>query len=150
MTEYSRWTVWLGGEKQGERETLQTAIELAGDVAALHSRSAWLLDETGYPLKPRCAGTRFARRGRHKTRFIWLKNPWNLTEAQHRRLGELERLNLKINRAYLLKETFAHFWSYHHAAWARRYLKRWFWWATHARLPPLRWRLSCVSVACQT
>ena len=38
----------------------------------------------------------------HKTRFIWLKNPWNLTEAQHRRLSELEHLNLKINRAYLL------------------------------------------------
>ena len=38
----------------------------------------------------------------HKTRFIWLKKPWNLTEAQHQRLGALERLNLKINRAYLL------------------------------------------------
>jgi len=74
----------------------------------------------------------------HKTRFIWLKNPWNLTEAQHRRLGELEHLNLKINRAYLLKELFAHFWTYRHAGWAKRYLKRWFWWATHARLPPLR------------
>ena len=39
----------------------------------------------------------------YKTRFIWLKNPWNLTESQARRLGALERLNLKINRAYLLK-----------------------------------------------
>ena len=74
----------------------------------------------------------------HKTRFIWLKNPWNLTETQHRRLGELDRLNLKINRAYLLKETFTHFWSYQRAGWAKRYLKRWFWWATHARLPPMR------------
>ncbi len=74
----------------------------------------------------------------HKTRFIWLKHPWNLTDAQEHRLGELERLNLKINRAYLLKETFAHFWSYRHAGWAKRYLKRWFWWATHARLPPMR------------
>ena len=45
----------------------------------------------------------------HKTRFIWLKNPWNLTEAQHRRLSELEHLNLKINRAYLLKELFRAF-----------------------------------------
>jgi len=23
----------------------------------------------------------------HKTRFIWRKHPWTLTEAQHRRLG---------------------------------------------------------------
>ena len=48
----------------------------------------------------------------HKTRFIWLKNPWNLTARQQHRLGTLERLNLKINRAYLLKECFAQFWSY--------------------------------------
>ena len=74
----------------------------------------------------------------HKTRFIWLKNPWNLTERQHCRLGELQRLNLKINRAYLLKETFAHFWDYRRAGWAKRYLTHWFWWATHSRLPPLR------------
>jgi transposase len=47
----------------------------------------------------------------HKTRFLWLKNPWNLTERQAFRLSELERLNLKINRAYLLKERFRHFWD---------------------------------------
>ena len=51
----------------------------------------------------------------YKTRFIWLKNPWNLTEGQAFRLGELERLNLKINRAYLLKELFRHFWDYRRA-----------------------------------
>ncbi len=74
----------------------------------------------------------------YKTRFIWLKNPWNLTEGQAFRLGELERLNLKINRAYLLKELFHHFWDYTYAGWAKKYLKRWFWWATHSRLEPMR------------
>ena len=74
----------------------------------------------------------------YKTRFIWLKNPWNLTENQALRLGELERLNLKINRAYLLKELFRYFWDYHRAGWAKKYLKKWFWWATHSRLAPMR------------
>ena len=46
------WTIWLGREKQGERITRAAALELACDVAAVHSRPAWLLDETGYPLKP--------------------------------------------------------------------------------------------------
>ena len=46
------WTIWIGGEKQGERETLKAATELACYVATLHSRPAWLLDEAGYPLKP--------------------------------------------------------------------------------------------------
>ena len=68
----------------------------------------------------------------YKTRFIWLKNPWNLTEGQAFRLGELERLNLKINRAYLLKELFRHFWDYRRAGWAKKYLTKWFWWATHS------------------
>jgi transposase len=73
-----------------------------------------------------------------KTRYLWLKNPWNLSERQRVRLSELERLNLKINRAYLLKEAFREFWDQGPVAFARLYLDRWFWWATHSRLPPLR------------
>ena len=73
-----------------------------------------------------------------RTRYVWLKNPWNLTNSQATRLGELEKLNLKINRAYLLKEAFREFWNYRRAGWAKRYLKRWFWGATHSRLPPMR------------
>jgi transposase len=72
------------------------------------------------------------------TRYIWLKNPWNLTDKQTSRLSTLERLNLKINRAYLLKEAFRNFWSYSKPGWASKYLKKWFWWATHSRLKPMR------------
>lgn len=71
-----------------------------------------------------------------KTRYIWLKNPWNLTDKQQARLSELEHLNLKINR--VLKESFRQFWSYTYAGWAERYLDNWFWWATHSRLGPMR------------
>jgi len=73
-----------------------------------------------------------------RTRFIWLKNPWNLTEGQAFRLGELEQLNLKINRTYLLKELFRRFWEYRRGGWAKKYLTKWFWWATHSRLEPMR------------
>ena len=62
----------------------------------------------------------------------------DLTEHQTMRLGALERLNLKINRAYLLNELFRAFWAYRRAGWATRYLTRWFWWATHSRLAPMR------------
>jgi transposase len=50
----------------------------------------------------------------------------------------LERLNLKTNRAYLLKESFMEVWSLRRRAEAEKYLKKWFWWATHSRLKPLR------------
>jgi transposase len=72
------------------------------------------------------------------TRYIWLKNPWNLTDHQKARLSGLEKLNLKINRAYLLKESFRNVWSYKSKHWAGKYLKKWFWWATHSRLKPMR------------
>lgn len=54
------------------------------------------------------------------------------------RLGDLLKMNLKIVEAYLLKELFRKLWEYTHRAWAAKYLKRWFWWATHSRLTPLR------------
>ena len=73
-----------------------------------------------------------------KTRYIWLKNPWNLTDKQQVRLSGLEHLNLKINRAYLLKESFREFWEYRRPSWAKWYLDKWFWWATHSRLQPMR------------
>ncbi len=73
-----------------------------------------------------------------KTRYIWLKNPWNLTDKQRLRLSVLEGLNLKINRAYLLKEAFREFWNYSCPGWAKRCLDKWFWWATHSRLKPMR------------
>ena len=73
-----------------------------------------------------------------RTRYIWLKNPENLTDKQRARLGHLEKLNLRSNRAYLLKESFRELWNYKRKGWAKRYLKKWFWWATHSRLKPMR------------
>jgi len=73
-----------------------------------------------------------------ETKYLWLKNPWNLTENQKVRLSDLEKVNLKTHRAYLLKEAFRRFWDYTYPAWAERYLCQWFWWATHSRLEPMR------------
>ena len=84
----------------------------------------------------------------HKTRFIWLKNPWNLTEAQHRRLSELEHLNLKINRAYLPQSSSIRAFLDLHAApgWVQAVPEALVLRGPriHAELPPLRdfaWRL---------
>jgi transposase len=71
-------------------------------------------------------------------KYLFLKNPWNLTPSQKQRLGALEKLNLKVSRAYLLKELFRDFFRYTVKGWAARYLRQWFWWATHSRLKPMR------------
>jgi len=72
------------------------------------------------------------------TRYIWLKNPWNLTDKQKARLHALEKLNLKIYRAYILKESFREFWACTTREQAEHFLKHWFWIATHSRLKPMR------------
>jgi transposase len=81
------------------------------------------------------------------TRYIWLKNPWNLTDKQRLTLSDLLTMNLKVAKAYLLKELFRKLWTYKYKGWAAKYLKRWFWpacavhadrWATHSRIKPLR------------
>lgn len=73
-----------------------------------------------------------------RTRYIWLKNPWNLTDKQKQRLSYLEKLNLRINRAYLLKENFRELWTCSKREEAEKFLKQWLWWASHSRLKPMR------------
>ncbi len=73
------------------------------------------------------------------TRYIWLKNPDSLSDRQQLRLAELgKQQGLKTLRAYQLKELFRGFCNYKSKAWARKYLNKWFWWATHSRMEPLR------------
>lgn len=71
-----------------------------------------------------------------RTRWLWLKNPWNLKRQEKRRLSELCRKNSPIVRAYYLKESFQRFWDYKSEGWSAPYLKHWLWWASHCRLEP--------------
>ena len=47
-----------------------------------------------------------------RSRWLLLKNPWNLTNEQKERLSPLVRWNTPIVRALLLKEAFQLFWDY--------------------------------------
>jgi transposase len=72
------------------------------------------------------------------TRFVLLKNPWNLTPAQKQSLSALVRSNHPLSRAWYLKEDFQRFWDYL-AEWpAQRHLTKWLWWASHSRLEPFK------------
>jgi transposase len=73
-----------------------------------------------------------------RTRWLWLKNPWNLASDERRRLSTLCRRNLPIVRAYYLKEAFQCFWDYCRPGWAEPYLAQWLRWASRSRLQPFR------------
>ena len=72
-----------------------------------------------------------------RTRFIWLKNPNNLTVLQQKQLGSLKDMNLKTVRAYNIKISLSGFWSISDPNVAYAYLKKWYFWATHSKLKPI-------------
>jgi transposase len=70
-----------------------------------------------------------------RTRYIWLKNPENLTKKQSNELGSLKDMHLKTSRAYDIKLSLRDFWYFRDPHLAQSYLKKWYFWATHSRLP---------------
>lgn len=71
-------------------------------------------------------------------RYIWLKNPWNPTDGQKTSLDTLEKLNLTIHRAYLLKESFRDFWQSPTIGDAAKYLEQWYSWADESEIKPMQ------------
>lgn len=74
-----------------------------------------------------------------RTRYIWLKNKNNLSQAQLETLEELQvkKLNLKTSRAYHIRLNFQEFFTQPTEA-AEPFLKKWYFWATHSRLQPIK------------
>ncbi|HET7712183.1 MAG TPA: ISL3 family transposase [Thermoanaerobaculia bacterium] len=58
-------------------------------------------------------------------RWLFLKRPANLSDDQHEKLATLLRMNLRIVRAYLLKEGLQRFWTYTSPRWAAAFLESW-------------------------
>ena len=74
-----------------------------------------------------------------RTRYLWLKNRGRLNAAQQKELDELlrpSRSHLKTARAYRLKLALQDFWELPPIL-AEKFLKRWYYWATHSRLAPM-------------
>jgi transposase len=73
-----------------------------------------------------------------RSRFLLLKNPWNLTPDQKERLSHLVRLNAPIVRAYYLKEAFQLFWDYRQPGRAEQHLQKCMNSAMRSRLEPFQ------------
>ena len=71
------------------------------------------------------------------TRYIWLKNTTNLTNSQTDTLHDLSKSNLKTARAYQIRLAFQDLYNQPSRQDAEAYLKKWYFWATHCRLPPV-------------
>ena len=71
------------------------------------------------------------------TKYLWLMRPQAMTDAQRAIFRGLQRSDLKVARAWALKERFRQFWAYTYRGAAQTFFSRWFWRATHSRLKPM-------------
>jgi len=78
------------------------------------------------------------RTGFKGTRWLLLKNPWNLNDNQKERLSTLVRWNSPLVRAWYLKEVFQLFWYYTQPWRAEQHLTKWMKAAMRSKLEPFK------------
>ena len=73
------------------------------------------------------------------SRYIWLKNPENLTEKQRQQMESLRFENLKTAKVYQMKLTFQDIYRYiKEPKVAEEAIKKWLSWAVRSRLDPIK------------
>jgi transposase len=71
-----------------------------------------------------------------RSRFALLKGLWNLTQADRRKLSDIQRTNKPLYRAYLLKEALVDALNYRQPGRAKTALQKWLAWASRSKLRP--------------
>ena len=71
------------------------------------------------------------------TKYLWLWNPENMPEWRVPEFKELQQYDLDVSRAWAIKENLKHLWDFQIEIWARKFFKKWYFWATHSRLEPM-------------
>lgn len=71
------------------------------------------------------------------TKYRWLKGAARRTADDAQQIHALSKAGLKVGRAWAIKEAALKLWTYRSETWARKYFKRWYFWATHSRLEPM-------------
>jgi transposase len=72
------------------------------------------------------------------TKYHWLVNAENLHEDHEESFEALRNSELKVSRAWAIKESFRYFWDSSYGACAEGYFNRWYSWAIRSRLEPIK------------
>ena len=72
------------------------------------------------------------------SKFIWLYSRENLPEKHWEQFYYMRACDLKTSKAWAIKENLRNFWKYKSRTWAERFWKKWYFWATHCRLEPVK------------
>jgi len=73
-----------------------------------------------------------------RSRYLFLWNEENVPAHRNDEFQKLKAVAVKTSRAWAIKENFRELWRCTTAEEAEAFFKKWFWWATHSRLEPMR------------
>jgi len=71
------------------------------------------------------------------TKYLFLWNQENIPHWRREEFARLQAQDLKVCRAWAIKENIRHLWEYRYEGCMRKYFAQWYWWATHSRLEPI-------------
>ncbi|THJ24008.1 MAG: ISL3 family transposase [Nitrospira sp. CG24E] len=72
------------------------------------------------------------------SKYLWLYSRENVPERRRDEFNALIRQELNVGRAWAIKEALRRLWHYVYPASGVKFWKRWYFWATHSRLEPIR------------
>jgi transposase len=72
------------------------------------------------------------------TKYLWLWSQENIPQWRREEFDALRTKDLRVCRAWAIKENLRNLWDYRYEAHMRKYFKRWYFWATHSRLEPIK------------
>ena len=72
------------------------------------------------------------------TKHWWLYAAENLPDRHRSDFAEVKRRSIYTARAWAIKETLRELWSYRSPTWATKFFDRWFGWAKHSQLKPVK------------
>lgn len=129
---------WLGPKKCGKIGlAVMDMWKAFANSTRAHAPQAGILYDKFHVIKhlnealDKVRKSEYARLSGKDRRFIKgqkyaLLSRWaHLSQDGRRSLKQLFAANRRLNKAYLLKESFGQLWDYHRAAWARRFFDQW-------------------------
>ncbi|PJA11881.1 MAG: ISL3 family transposase, partial [Elusimicrobia bacterium CG_4_10_14_0_2_um_filter_56_8] len=72
------------------------------------------------------------------SKHLWLYSWENVPEWRRNAFNALRRQELKTGRGWAIKETLRRLWHFVYPEAGRKFWKRWYFWATHSRLEPIK------------
>jgi transposase len=107
-----------------DRYHIMREMTRAVDTVRKHEHRAFLRETSESPLTG--------------TKYLWLYSDEQRPAAKAETFATLQALNLKVGRAWAIKEALRTLWTYRQGAAVRRFFTQWSAWAVRSRLEPVK------------